>query len=798
MFEYRGTLRSAQGGPVIGLAAQVLLLAALAATVGLGLAGWLVGLACGVVMDAALARSLLRNRSERIGPAGWVTLVRATLAVGVAALTADSFDGFAQVATLVALATVALALDFVDGHVARRTGTASTLGARWDGEVDAFLILVLAVYVAATVGAWVLLIGVARYAFLVAGWLVEWMRAPLPLRDWRKVVTATQGVVLTIAAAGVLPLTLTRAALAAALALLAESFGRDVWWLWKHRRAPDLQTAVAPERDAAEGVGRRHGPVRVAISAVLTLLAFLLVWAALVAPDQPGLFTPRAFVRLPLEGVIVIALALVLPAPARRLVAWVVGPAIGLLIVVKVLDYGFFTAFDRPFNPGDDWSYTHIGIETLRESIGRTRANLALAGAALLVVAAFVLPTLAMLRLNRVVSSHRRVSLQAVTALSLIWVLCWGLGAQLVSGAHIASTSAAELAVTEVRTVQADIRDRALFAAAIRNDPYAHTPGGQLLTGLRGKDVMLVFVESYGQVAVQGSSFSPKVDGVLDTGTKQLQSAGFGSRSGWLSSSTFGGISWLAHSTMQSGLWIDSPSRYDQLVASNRLTLSTAFKRAGWRTVADVPSDNRYWPEGSTFYHFYKVYNRLNVGYRGPTYAYASMPDQYVYLALQRLELGKTDRPPLFAEVDLVSSHEPWTQVPPLIGWNRVGDGSIFYKLPVDMAGQTDGPWPGYGDSIEYTMSTLFSFVQHYARKNLVMVVLGDHQPATTVSGLGASHDVPISIIAHDPSVLRRIRGWGWVDGMRPSPQAPVWPMSAFRDRFLGAFGSKPASTGSP
>jgi hypothetical protein len=495
--------------------------------------------------------------------------------------------------------------------------------------------------------------------------------------------------------------------------------------------------------------------------------------------------------------VIVIALALMLPAPARRLLAWVVGPAIGLLIVVKVLDYGFFTAFDRPFNPGDDWSYTHIGIETLRESIGRTRANLALAGAALLVVVAFVLPTLAMLRLNRVVSSHRRVSLQAVTALSLIWVLCWGLGAQLVSGAHIASTSAADLAVTEVRTVQADIRDRALFAAAIRHDPYAHTPGSQLLTGLRGKDVLLVFVESYGQVAVQGSSFSPKVDGVLNAGTKQLQSAGFGSRSGWLSSSTFGGISWLAHSTMQSGLWINTPSRYDQLVASNRVTLSTAFKRAGWRTVADVPSDNRYWPEGSTFYHFDKVYNRLNVGYRGPTYAYASMPDQYVYLALQRLELGKTDRPPLFAEVDLVSSHEPWTQVPPLIGWNRVGDGSVFYKLPVDMSGQTDGPWQGYGHSIEYTMRTLFSFVQHYARKNLVMVVLGDHQPATTVSGLGASHDVPISIIAHDPSVLQRIRGWGWVDGMRPSPQAPVWPMSAFRNRFLGAFGSKPATPGS-
>jgi phosphatidylglycerophosphate synthase len=259
MFEYRGTLRSAQGGPVIGLAAQLLLLAALAATAGLGLAGWLAGLACGVAMDAALADSLRRHRSERIGPAGWVTLVRSTLAVGVAALTADSFAGPAHAAPVVALAAVALALDFVDGHVARRTGTESILGARWDGEVDAFLILVLSIYVAPSAGAWVLLIGVARYAFLVAGWLVGWMRAPLPRRDWRKTVTAMQGVTLTIAAAGVLPSALTRAALAAALALLAESFGRDVWWLWSHRSAASAYRSSTAWMASAPARMRRSG-----------------------------------------------------------------------------------------------------------------------------------------------------------------------------------------------------------------------------------------------------------------------------------------------------------------------------------------------------------------------------------------------------------------------------------------------------------------------------------------------------------------------------------------------------------
>ena len=766
-------------GPATGLVAQLLLLAAITATVGVSGAGAVIGAACAITVDAALARRLLCNPTQRLGPAGWVTLGRATLVVGVAALTADSFERDVPVAMLVALATVALVLDYVDGWVARRTASESALGARLDGEVDAFLILVLSVYVASSAGPWVLAIGAARYVFLAAGWPFAWMRAPLPRRDWRKVVAATQGITLTVAAAGVVPPTLMGAALAVALALLSESFGRDVWWLWRNRHAAERGV----EAD------RGHGPQ----AAVLTALALLVVWVALVAPNQPSLLTPGAFVRLPIEGIVVVALALALPGTGRRILAWVVGPALGLLVIVKLLDFGFFTAFDRPFNPIDDWRYTSIGIETLRDSVGRTDANLALIGVALLIVAALVLPTLAVLRLTRVAARHRRHSIRAVTALGAAWVLCWAFGAELVSGARIASTSAADLAVQEVRAVQSGLRDSARFAHVIRRDRYHGTPGSRLLTDLRGKDVLLVFVESYGKVAVQGSSFSPQVDTVLDAGTGQLRAAGFSSRSGWLTSPTFGGTSWLAHSTLQSGTWVNSQGRYDQLVASDRLTLSQAFERAGWRAIDDVPSNDRYWAQGSSFYHYDKVYDRRNVGYRGPTYAYASMPDQYVLLALQRLELAQTHRPPLFAEVDLVSSHTPWTRIPPLIKWGDVGDGSIFNRLPVDESGLSDVK-QGYGRSIEYTLRSLFSFVEHYGRKNLVMVVLGDHQPATVVTGYGATHDVPISVIAHDPAVMRRIAGWGWADGMRPGPTAPVWRMSAFRDRFLSAFGSQPGT----
>lgn len=202
----------------IGLAGQVLVLAGLAATVGLGPAGWLAGLGHGVVLAVLL-------RGVRLGPADRVTLARACLVGGVTALAVGSGGP-----PLVALAAVALVLDRVDGEVARRTGTASPLGARFDLEVDAFLLLVLS----ATVGGWAIAIGAMRYAYVAAGRVLPWLPGPLPPRYWRKVVAAIQGIALVVVLAGLLP----ALALAGPLALLVESFGRDVRWRWRHRDRP--------------------------------------------------------------------------------------------------------------------------------------------------------------------------------------------------------------------------------------------------------------------------------------------------------------------------------------------------------------------------------------------------------------------------------------------------------------------------------------------------------------------------------------------------------------------------------
>ena len=363
----------------------------------------------------------------------------------------------------------------------------------------------------------------------------------------------------------------------------------------------------------------------------------------------------------------------------------------------------------------------------------------------------------------------------------------------------IASTSAAGLAVDEVRAVRAGIKDRAVFADEIRRDRFRATPGDQLLTGLRGKDVVVAFVESYGRVSVENSSFSPGIAAVLATGTERLRAAGFHARSAFLTSPTFGGASWLAHATLHAGVWVNRQWRYDQLVASDRFTLSHAFKRAGWRTVDYVPANDREWPQGS-FYGFDKVYDQRNLGYVGPRFGFAPMPDQYVLLALQRLELAKPGRGPLFAEIDMVSSHAPWTRTPELIDWGDVGNGSVFNTIPVDevakaaLWGDRDRVRAAYGRSIEYSLNALVSFVQRYGDEDLVLVLVGDHQPSTIVTGLhpDLSHDVPISVVAHDPAVLDQIAGWGWEDGLRPSAQAAVWPMDAFRDRFLSAFGTPP------
>jgi hypothetical protein len=529
---------------------------------------------------------------------------------------------------------------------------------------------------------------------------------------------------------------------------------------------------------------------------LLTGLATLLVLLALDLPNQLQELEPAAFARLPLEAPVFLAVALALPPSLGRvrvLLPLAAGFVLGLTAVFKVLDMGFLQSLNRPFDPLIDWGYADSLVETVRDSVGDGPGTALLVGSALASVALLVLLPLSVLRITRVAGRHRGPAIRTVAVLASLWLALAALEVRGDAG-MVASRDTAGYAYGQVSRIPTQLRDRREFATAAENDPFRRVAAPDLLTGLRGKDVLFVFVESYGRVALEGSSFSPGVNAVLAAGNTRLDEAGFASRSAYLTSPTFGAISWLAHATLQSGLWVDSQPRYDVLVTSPRLTLSRLFQRAGWRTVADVPANNRDWPQGA-FYDYDHIYDSRNVGYQGPRFGYPTMPDQYTLDAFHRLELAPEHRRPVMAEIDLITSHAPWSRTPRMIDQAEVGDGSVYDGMPEQLPSAGD-IWPSpervkaaYGDSIEYSLEALVSFVTHYGDDDLVMVVLGDHQPATIVSGQGADHDVPIAVLSRDRTVLDRVSDWGWTDGLRPDPDAPVWRMDAFRDRFLAAFG---------
>jgi hypothetical protein len=366
----------------------------------------------------------------------------------------------------------------------------------------------------------------------------------------------------------------------------------------------------------------------------------------------------------------------------------------------------------------------------------------------------------------------------------------------------VASDRSAGALKEQAHRVVNTLRDEAAFAREARADAFGATPPGRLLPDLRGKDVIFTFVESYGRSAIEDPVMAPGVGRTLQRSTAALEKAGFRARSGWLTSATYGGSSWLGHSTAMSGLWIDNQQRYRTVTAGDHLTLTKAFRRTGaWDTVGVMPGVQKGWPEAK-WYGLDKVYDAFDLGYRGPKFSWSTMPDQYALEAFERRVHGaKRDRP-LMSLVILTSSHQPWAPVPRMVGWDELGDGSVFHA--VHDAGRTPGEVVAdaalsrqeYGRSIQYSLTSLTQWLERYGTDDTVLVFLGDHQPVSRVSGDHASRDVPVSIVARDPRVLDRIADWNWTDGLEPAGDAPVWRMSSFRDRFLTAFGSTPSPSG--
>nr|WP_264927847.1 CDP-alcohol phosphatidyltransferase [Streptomyces sp. A012304] len=528
-----------------------------------------------------------------------------------------------------------------------------------------------------------------------------------------------------------------------------------------------------------------------------TVLSVVLVIGALLLPNRLFALQVDQFVRLPGEAIVGAAVLLALPCRPRVAVAALTGVFLGALTVLNLLDMYFVEYLGRDFNLVLDWELLDDAQSYVADSMGRTTALAATVGLLLLVALLFTVMALATVRLAGLLARDIRAATRATLVSGTVWITCSVLGLEY-AGLPVASDRVASNVASEARQVRDTLRDEAAFAEEARTDAFGATPPAQLVPALRGKDVIFTFIESYGRSAIEDPVIAPGVNRTLDVSTKALAEAGYHARSGWLTSSTFGGSSWLGHSTTLSGLWVDTQQRYRTVMASDHLSLTKAFRKTGaWDTVGVMPGVQKGWPE-QEFYGLDKVYNAFQMGYQGPKFSWSTMPDQYALEAFQRLEHGKKRDKPLMAEIILTSSHQPWAPLPTMVGWDELGDGSVFG--PIQKAGTkaseiiSDGTKSreAYGRSVQYSVTALTQWLERYGSEDTVLVFLGDHQPIARVSGNDASRDVPVSVVAKDPKVLDRISGWKWTEGLRPAPDAPVWKMSAFRDRFLTAFGSVP------
>lgn len=291
------------------------------------------------------------------------------------------------------------------------------------------------------------------------------------------------------------------------------------------------------------------------------------------------------------------------------------------------------------------------------------------------------------------------------------------------------------------------------------------------LEAARGTDVMLVFLESYGAITYDRPAFAEALAesradlaaAVAETG-RQVVSA-------FVESPTFGGSSWLAHISLMSGIEVREPDTNALLMTARRDTLVTTFSRAGYRTLALMPGLTKRWPEG-VFYGFDEIYGGEQLGYKGPPFGWFATPDQFT---LARLDTIAPPEPGAsrFVFFPTISTHTPFRPTPPYQpDWARVLTDHPYDEDDLQRSLAQEVDWlnmgPAYVDAIAYAHHSLAGYLRAIGDRDVILIVIGDHQPPSLVTGEGAPWDVPVHIIASREAVLDRLRAHGFRSGLGP------------------------------
>lgn len=515
--------------------------------------------------------------------------------------------------------------------------------------------------------------------------------------------------------------------------------------------------------------------------AALNLLMLLLLLPAF--PQLPWLAA---------EALVLAGLFLLLPAPGRRPLAWLVAAVFGVLLLMAGADALMRQALGRPLN-----LYLDAGL--IPASLDLVRTNDAAIPSLAVVLVVILVLALLVWALARLLDSPAGPSFPRLAGSGLLVAGLVALTLAPLGQGPVAATGAALVAkqwqlarATEAAT--ADFARQARVAGSGRQ--------AVAMPGLAGIHVVFGFIESYGMSALTDERYAGRTGDRLAAMAERLEQAGLHVASGRLRSPVQGGQSWLAHASVLSGLWVDSQLDYDILLNSGHATLIDDFRASGHDTVAVMPAITRAWPEGRRL-----GYDRIHVAdsmdYRGPPLNWVTMPDQYTWAWFQRRVLAN-NAGPVFAELALISSHAPWVPILPVLeDWQGIGRGEVFEpwrdsgEAPASLWRDPDRVREHYGRALDYALAAAGEYAARFLEPGTLLVLMGDHQPAPLITGDDAGRDVPVHLISADPGLLTPFLTGpdplpGFRPGILPDPAQEGASMAELRGFLHRQFGYRP------
>lgn len=483
-----------------------------------------------------------------------------------------------------------------------------------------------------------------------------------------------------------------------------------------------------------------------------------------------------------------------LALPRRRLSVFAAAVAALTIGVFTVLALGDTTArmsLARPLNLYLDLRLVRSIDALLNGAVGDPWGTVVLVGLALLSAVLVVVVARALYGLT----GGARGAFPARLGLALVGV---GLVAIPARWIHPSGVVLGLPGVTLVREQTQQMRrmlhERERFGAEMAAAAYGAGGTRSGLERLGGRDVILAFIESYGMSAIDDERYAGVLAPRLDALEQRLRDRGLHIVTGQLIAPSQGGMSWLGHGSTLSGLWLDNQLRYDLLLASDRPTLVDDFRGAGYRSAALMPAITLAWPEGRRF-GYDEIFARADIAYAGPPLNWVTMPDQFTWSFLERTIRADPDPRPLFAELGLISSHAPWTPILDVLDdWDSIGDGAVFRRWegvgerPEELWLDADRVREHYARSVAYAVDAMASYAGRFVDDEVLLIALGDHQPAPLITGDDAPRGVPVHVISGDRALLEPFEAWGFAAGARPPRDGPVRRMDAFRPWFLEAF----------